>query len=373
MNLIITLLSLSLSLLLFLSLSALTGSPCKALISDFKPELPSFRRHSSFSSNFNLMATFTLLVVMSYLVCSANAQLSANFYATTCRNLQTIVRNATRQAVNSEPRMGASLLRMFFHDCFVNGCDGSILLDDTATLPGEKNALPNKNSVRGYEVIDDIKAQVEKACPATVSCADILALAARDGVVALGGPSWTVQLGRRDATIANLTGANTDLPSPFADVPTLISMFQAKGLNTRDMIALSGAHTIGLVRCVLFRNRIYNETNIDPNFAAIRKASCPANQGNGDDNLAPLDVQTSAQPFDNLYYQNLLLGRGLLHSDQVLFSNGSIASTGLQVLAYSASNVAFFRDFGAAMVKMSNISPLIGTSGEIRRNCKMVN
>lgn len=62
------------------------------------------------------------------------------------------------------------------------GCDGSILLDDTSTFTGEKGAGPNANSVRGFEVIDAIKAQVEASCNATVFCADILALAARDAV-----------------------------------------------------------------------------------------------------------------------------------------------------------------------------------------------
>jgi len=65
----------------------------------------------------------------------------------------------------------------------LQGCDASILLDDNATFTGEKNALPNINSLRGFEVIDDIKTNVEAACDATVSCADILALATRDGVV----------------------------------------------------------------------------------------------------------------------------------------------------------------------------------------------
>jgi len=63
------------------------------------------------------------------------------------------------------------------------GCDASILLDDSDTFVGEKNAAPNRNSMRGYEVIDTIKTKVEAACNGIVSCADILALAARDGVV----------------------------------------------------------------------------------------------------------------------------------------------------------------------------------------------
>ena len=62
------------------------------------------------------------------------------------------------------------------------GCDGSILLDDTNTMKGEKGANPNKNSLRGFEVIDSIKTDVEKTCPSTVSCSDILALAAREAV-----------------------------------------------------------------------------------------------------------------------------------------------------------------------------------------------
>ncbi|CAI0549099.1 unnamed protein product [Linum tenue] len=79
--------------------------------------------------------------------------------------------------------MGASLLRMHFHDCFVNGCDGSILLDDTSNFTGEKTAGPNFNSVRGYDVVDKIKTELDKICRRSiVSCADILAVAARDSV-----------------------------------------------------------------------------------------------------------------------------------------------------------------------------------------------
>ena len=69
----------------------------------------------------------------------------------------------------------------------MQGCDASVLLDDTTDFTGEKSAGANVNSLRGFEVIDDIKSKVEAACPGVVSCADILAIAARDSVVTV---SW---------------------------------------------------------------------------------------------------------------------------------------------------------------------------------------
>ena len=63
------------------------------------------------------------------------------------------------------------------------GCDASLLLDDTPATPGEKGAGANSGgSTFGFDLIDTIKSQVEAACPGVVSCADILALGARDSV-----------------------------------------------------------------------------------------------------------------------------------------------------------------------------------------------
>ncbi|XP_078429234.1 peroxidase P7-like [Wolffia australiana] len=308
---------------------------------------------------------FSFQVIL--LVCSAQAQLSPRFYWRSCPSLEKIVKNAMAEAVQKETRIAASILRLLFHDCFVNGCDGSLLLDDTPTFAGEKNALPNANSVRGFSVIDNIKSQVEAACPRTVSCADILALAARDGTVLVGGPSWPVGLGRRDARTASLRGANSQIPSPLSNLSALISAFAAKGLSANDMTALSGAHTIGFARCTTFRNRIYNETNINAAFASTRRANCAAS--GGDNNLAPLDLHTPNR-FDNKYYKNLLTQRGLLHSDQELFNGGSEDPL---VRRYSKNYAIFAHDFAAAMVKMSTISPLTGANGEIRINCRKVN
>ncbi len=312
----------------------------------------------------NLKLCLSLFLI---LIGIASAQLSPTFYSSTCPNVLSTIKTAVNSAVSSEARMGASLLRLHFHDCFVNGCDASVLLDDNSTFTGEKTAGPNSNSLRGFNVIDTIKSNLETSCPGVVSCADILAVAARDSVVALNGPSWTVPLGRRDSTTASLSAANSNLPGPGLNLPALITAFSNKGFTAKELVALSGSHTIGQARCIVFRGHIYNDTNINAQFATSLKANCPST--GGDNNLAPLDT-TSPTAFDNAYYKNLQGQKGLLHSDQELFNGGS---TDAQVNTYSTNSATFFTDFGNAMVKMGNLSPLTGTSGQIRTNCRKAN
>ncbi|GER29780.1 peroxidase [Striga asiatica] len=294
----------------------------------------------------------------------SQAQLSPTFYARTCPNALSTIRTSIRQAIARETRMAASIIRLHFHDCFVQGCDASILLDDSPTIRSEKSAGPNANSARGFDVIEAAKTAVERICPGVVSCADILAVAARDASVAVGGPSWPVRVGRRDSTTANFNAANTDLPGPSSTAQGLINAFRNKGLNQTDMVALSGAHTIGLAQCVFFRSRIYsNGTDIDPNFATTRRRTCP--QSGGNTNLAPLDLVTQ-NSFDNNYYRNLVQRRGLLQSDQVLFTSGL---TNALVTTYSNDSRRFAADFASAMLRMSEITPLVGSRGVIRRVC----
>ncbi|XP_038876929.1 lignin-forming anionic peroxidase-like [Benincasa hispida] len=307
----------------------------------------------------------TLSLLLFDIIC--DAQLSSTFYDQTCPTALNTIRTVVRQAVSQERRMAASLIRLHFHDCFVQGCDGSILLDDTPSMIGEQNAAPNRNSARGYGVIHKAKTEVEKICPGVVSCADILSVAARDASFAVGGPSWTVKLGRRDSTIASKTLAESELPGFQESLDRLISIFANKGLNARDMVALSGSHTIGQAQCFLFRNRIYNQSNIDAGFASTRRRNCPTTGGNG--NLAPLDLVTP-NSFDNNYFKNLMQKKGLLETDQVLFNGGSTDSI---VTEYSRNPAAFKSDFATAMIKMGDIQPLTGIEGQIRNICGAVN
>ncbi|KAL6969642.1 Peroxidase 11, partial [Sarracenia purpurea var. burkii] len=109
--------------------------------------------------------------------------LTLDYYASTCPTALDIVRKEMECAVLSDPRNAAFILRLHFHDCLVQGCDGSVLLDDTITLKGEKKASINAHSLKGFRIVDRIKNKLESECPAVVSCADLLTVAARDAVL----------------------------------------------------------------------------------------------------------------------------------------------------------------------------------------------
>ncbi|KAF7837112.1 Peroxidase N [Senna tora] len=312
-----------------------------------------------------------------FMLCLAvRSELTTDFYMSSCPNLLKIVRREVRNALMNEMRMAASLIRLHFHDCFVNGCDGSVLLDGGDD--SEKSARPNINSLRGFEVVDTIKSSVESACNGTVSCADILAIAARDSVVLSGGPSWKVLLGRRDGSISNATLANQALPSPFDSLDTITTKFTNVGLNLTDVVSLSGAHTIGKARCTFFSNRLFNfsgtgtpDSTLETEMLSDLQKLCPQN---GDGNVTSVLDRNSEDLFDTHYFQNLLNGKGLLSSDQILFSSAEANSTTKPLVqSYSINSALFFQDFVNSMIRMGNINPKTGSDGEIRKNCRVIN
>ncbi|KAI9400631.1 hypothetical protein POPTR_001G013000v4 [Populus trichocarpa] len=323
-----------------------------------------------------IVAAFFFVVLLGGTL--AHGQLTPTFYDETCPNVSSIIRNVITETVVSDRRIGGSLIRLHFHDCFVNGCDGSLLLDNTDTIESEKEANGNNNSARGFEVVDRMKALLESACPTTVSCADILAIAAEESVFLAGGPNWTVPLGRRDSTTASRDAANAFLPAPFFTLDQLRESFTNVSLNNNsDLVALSGAHTFGRAQCSTFVFRLYDfndtgapDSTIDPPFLEALQKLCPEN-GNGSV-ITDLDV-TTADAFDNKYYSNLQGKRGLLQTDQELFSTPGADDVIALVNAFSANQTAFFESFVESMIRMGNLSPLTGTEGEIRLNCRVVN
>ncbi|XP_051132523.1 peroxidase 10-like isoform X2 [Andrographis paniculata] len=306
----------------------------------------------------------------------SDGKLSYSFYDKSCPNLRMIVRWGVWAALKNDTRIAASLLRLHFHDCFVDGCEGSILLDDTRTMKGEKNALPNRNSVRGFEVIDTIKADLEKYCPLTVSCVDVLALAAREAVALLGGPFWPVPLGRLDGLSASEKSANEQLPSPFEPLSNITAKFLAKGLDLKDVVVLSGGHTIGFAQCFTFKNRLFNfrgsgkpDPSLDSSTLSSLQRSCP-NVDKSNNQLAPLDNQ-STNKFDNSYYKNLVSNMGVLESDQALALHPDTAAL---VKAYSGDALLFTNDFASSMLKLGKVGVITeNTSGQVRKRCGSLN
>ncbi|RZC91129.1 hypothetical protein C5167_027195, partial [Papaver somniferum] len=302
------------------------------------------------------MGYSSLVIFMVFgLLGSAYAQLKMGFYTQSCPKAEKIIQDYVQ---NRAPVAAAALLRMHFHDCFVRGCDASVLLNSTSNNQAEKDAQPNL-TLRGFDFIDKVKSLVEAACPGVVSCADIISLAARDSVVAIGGPTWKVPTRRRDGRIS---------VSNFA---VLRSNFAKKGLNVKDLVLLSGAHTIGVSHCnPSFSNRLYNFTgrgdqdpSLDSKYAANLKArKCRVITDNT--TISEMDPG-SFKTFDLGYCKNLIKRRGLFHSDAALLTEATSKSFVTQLLQGSLSN--FFAEFATSMEKMGQIGVMTGSTGEIRK------
>ncbi|KAK9103426.1 hypothetical protein Sjap_020680 [Stephania japonica] len=312
-----------------------------------------------------------LIFMISIQISINNAALDAAYYDQTCPQAEKIIAETVLNASSHDPKVPARILRMFFHDCFIRGCDASILLDSTPSNKAEKDGPPNI-SVRAFYVIDDAKAKIEQICPHTVSCADILAIAARDVVTVSGGPHWSVLKGKKDGRISK-ANETSQLPSPQFNTTQLIQSFAKRGLTIKDLVALSGGHTLGFSHCSSFQARLHNfssTTSVDPtintDFANILKSVCPQHNHNVN---AGQFLDSTASRFDNNYYKQVLMGKGVFASDQALVSDGRTRQI---VESFARDEELFFREFVASMVKLGNVRGW-DDNGEVRLRCRSVN
>ncbi|XP_058205450.1 peroxidase 44-like [Rhododendron vialii] len=319
-------------------------------------------------NSFLFIGFFLLLVPL------VTAQLQIGFYNSTCPRAELIVRKVIQQRFKTDHSITAAFLRMHFHDCFVRGCDASVLIDPTKTTPSEKDAVPNQ-TVRGFNIIDQIKKKLEAACPGIVSCADIITLATRESVALAGGPNYTVPTGRRDGLISDPNLVN--VPGPTFSVSEALQSFTAKGLTLNDMVTLLGAHTVGVAHCDFFLDRLSDfqgtgkpDPTMDPALVSKLFNLCGTqSRPFKKDPTAFLDQST---PFvvDNQYYNDILSRRGIMQIDQELALDNSSASI---VSGFANDAVGFQRSFADALVKMGSIEVLVGNTGQIRKNCRVFN
>ncbi|XP_058082996.1 peroxidase 39-like [Magnolia sinica] len=321
-----------------------------------------------------MKASFLLFVVClgALTVCNAG-DLREHFYEKSCPLAEDIVKKITQQRVAANSALPAKLLRLHFHDCFVRGCDGSVLLNCTANNKAEKDAIPNL-TLAGFDVIDEIKTKLEETCPEVVSCADIVALSARDSVsFHFNRPMWKVLTGRRDGNVSHASEVLVNIPAPFSNFTTLKQNFANKGLDVHDLVVLSGAHTIGVGHCSVFSNRLYNFTgkgDADPSlnstYAAFLRTKCKSLS----DTTTTVEMDPhSSLSFDSHYYVILKQNKGLFQSDAALLTNEGAAKT-----VDELTNLTdFFTEFSHSMERMGAIGVLTDHSGEIRKKCSIVN
>lgn len=280
----------------------------------------------------------------------------------------------------------------------MQGCDASVLLDGSASGPGEQAAPPNLSlRAESFKIINDLRRRVHNKCGRVVSCADIVAVAARDAVFLVissrinyrkakfhesmdeitlfieigqsGGPDYLLPLGRRDGlTFATVNATLANLPPPSSNASVILRSLATKNFTATDVVALSGGHTIGISHCTSFTGRLYptQDPVMDKTFANNLKTTCPAANST---NTTVLDIR-SPNKFDNKYYVDLMNRQGLFTSDQDLHTDARTKPT---VVAFAVNQTLFFEEFVTAMIKMSQLSVLTGSLGEIRANCSVTN
>ncbi|CDY64769.1 BnaCnng44830D [Brassica napus] len=167
-------------------------------------------------------------------------ELSTDYYSKKCPQLESLVGSVTSQRFKEAPVSAPATIRLFFHDCFVEGCDGSILIETKkgSKKLAEREAEENKElREEGFVSIIKAKALVESHCPSRVSCSDILAIAARDFIHLAGGPYYQVKKGRWDGKRSTATNVPPNIPRSNSTVDQLTKLFASKGLTVEDLVA----------------------------------------------------------------------------------------------------------------------------------------
>jgi len=316
---------------------------------------------------------FFLLITSLSTIPLSHSKLSLDYYAKTCPRFDSIVQEIVYSKQTQAPTTAAATLRLFFHDCAVDGCDASVLIRSSATNKSERdNDINHSLAGDAYDVVSRIKTAVELECPGIVSCSDILAMATRDLIIMTGGPHYKVRLGRKDGFVSLASHVEGHISRANNSLNQMIAIFQSMGFTVQEMVALTaGGHTIGFAHCSEFSSRLFGKNpdpTLNPKFAEALKRHC-ANYST-DPNIAVfLDIVTPGR-FDNNFLKNLQKGLGILASDSALMKDPRTVAI---VNQYALDNNLFFRDFSRAMEKLSVLGVKTGHKGEVRKRCDMFN
>lgn len=324
---------------------------------------------SSFSLGLLVLALFALSAAANGE--SSSSGLMMDFYRETCPQAEEIIREQVKLLYKRHKNTAFSWLRNIFHDCAVQSCDASLLLDSTRKTISEKET-DRSFGMRNFRYIEEIKDAVERECPGVVSCADILVLSARDGIVAVGGPYIPMKTGRRDGRRSRSEVLEQYLPDHNESTSSVLEKFSAMGIDTPGVVALLGAHSVGRTHCVKLVHRLYPDVDpaLNPDHVPHMLKKCydpipdpKAVQYVRNDRGTPMKL-------DNNYYRNILDNKGLLMVDHDLAQD---QRTRPFVKKMAKSQDYFFQHFSRAITLLSENNPLTGDQGEIRRHCNLAN
>ncbi|MCO5594406.1 hypothetical protein L7F22_048436 [Adiantum nelumboides] len=301
----------------------------------------------------------------------AGGGLRYDFYKTSCPGLELLVKKEVARIYYIHGNAAISFIRNAFHDCAVQGCDASLLLESLPGQPGEKVSEHN-TGMRNFKYVDEIKAAVEKACPGVVSCADIIILSGRDGVAMLGGPQFKVKTGRRDTRHFSLAAVDATLLPQDADVTTFLKLIGSFNLNIPQAVALIGAHTVGRTHCKTLVKRLYPKVDPTLNYAYsyYLKKRCPTPNPSPSAVLYSRNDPITPMKFDNNYFKNVMQMKGLLKLDNALYLD---PRTKPYVVKMAQDNNYFYAQFVEGMSILTEYKVLTGLQGEIRKQCRWVN
>lgn len=311
-----------------------------------------------------------LLVFLHYNL--GESQLQLNYYSSSCPKAEEIIKQQVIDLYNEHGNTAISWVRNLFHDCMVTSCDASLLLASMRSGVVSEQSSERSFGMRNFKYVNTIKEAVEQECPLTVSCADVVALSARDGIAMLGGPSIEMKTGRRDSKESYATVLEDFIPNHNDSISLVLSRFQAIGIDIEATVALLGAHSVGRVHCKNLVHRLYPtvDETLDPSHAEYLKRRCPT------PNPDPKAVQyvrndlKTPMIIDNNYYKNILQHKGLLTVDEELATDPTTAP---YVQKMADDNEYFHQQFSRAILLLSENNPLTGDQGEIRKDCRYLN
>ena len=180
-----------------------------------------------------------------------------------------------------------------------------------------------------------------------VSFADLWILAGHVAIEFLGGPKIPFKFGRRDAADGSVCPANGRLPDAAQGAQHLRDVFYRMGMNDKEIVCLSGGHTLG--RCHKTRSGFDGPwTNNPLKF---------------DNNYFRLLVNMTWQPrkwdgplqYEDAESQQLMM----LPTDIALITDPQFKN---HVVAYAKDEQLFFDDFAETFAKLTSLGCPFGNA-----------